>query len=667
MLLSRMRIGLAAGVAAVALLALPALAGANPGTGPELVQRSGRLVVLHADRYDGSSTRQWALVKGTDRVLVRIPDDVWIEPGTAVRLEGTMRNGALVVAGSLSAVQRTGPPLLAADPPPTAAAPSMERTAVILFGFTGGPTSSALGFDATDADTLMFGNPPGEPGSVDDYYREQTYDQIGFSGDVFGPIDITSSSATCSIPNDIYDWADEARAILHLDPTYEHFVYVFPDVAACQWAGLAEVGGPEVWINGSFQVPVLAHELGHNLGLAHAAGLRCTNGSATQVAMGSACSTSGFEYEDPFDAMGRSDPGTGPLVLRQMSMQHKLSLNLLPASAVQMVDASGTYQLAPMETLAGSTELLRIPKAGGGSYFVEFRQPIGQFDGQSPPLAGVYIRTESPEVAQGAANPNADTALIDMHPTTGPSGAPWADARMDVGQVFGDALRGILIQNVAEDATGATLSITMPVVVAPPVTNGGGSTGGASAPAAVTPTVPERPSTPAGVTAKLTKGGEVLLAWRGSAGALGISGYRVMRGGTVIATTSSTAYVDRTPRPGAGPDVTYSVVAVDVGGNVSLPGSAAPLRAALLRALGVSQLKVVRARAGMRRLVRVKGTVSDAQAVCRVRIAGGPWHPCKAKPTGAFAVSLQARGKKPVVLSLRDELGRVKLQTLRVR
>ena len=109
------------------------------------------------------------------------------------------------------------------------------------------------------------------------------------------------------------------------------------------------------------------------------------------------------------------------------------------------------------------------------------------------------------------------------------------------------------------------------------------------------------------------------------------------------------------------------MVAVDVAGTTSQPGSAPPLRAALLRALGASHLKAVRARSGKRRLVRVKGVVSDAEAVCRVRVAGGAWQPCKAAPSGAFAVNLPARGKKPVTLSLRDELGRVKLQTLRVR
>src|SRR5215210_4189725 len=104
MVVLRKRLTFAAGVTTLVLLALPSLASANPGTGPELVQRSGRFVVLHADRLDGTSTRHSTLVSGSDRLSVRAEDDVWIEPGAKVRLEGTMQNGALVVADSESAV-----------------------------------------------------------------------------------------------------------------------------------------------------------------------------------------------------------------------------------------------------------------------------------------------------------------------------------------------------------------------------------------------------------------------------------------------------------------------------------------------------------------------------------------------------------------------------------
>ena len=163
---------------------------------------------------------------------------------------------------------------------------------------------------------------------------------------------------------------------------------------------------------------MLAHELGHNLGLAHAGGLACTDGGAP-APMGDSCSPDGFEYLDPFDAMGSGDGGATQSLVRQMSMEHKLALHLLPTSAVKVIGVSGTYRIAPMETLTGSVELLRIPKFGGGNYFVEYRQPIGWFDSQGPPFAsGVLIRTESPEIASNPAHPNADTALIDMHPAT---------------------------------------------------------------------------------------------------------------------------------------------------------------------------------------------------------------------------------------------------------
>ena len=67
----RKRFSLAAGVATLALLALPTLAAANPGNGPELVQRSGRLVFMHMDRLDGSSSQRWVLENGLRQLPVR--------------------------------------------------------------------------------------------------------------------------------------------------------------------------------------------------------------------------------------------------------------------------------------------------------------------------------------------------------------------------------------------------------------------------------------------------------------------------------------------------------------------------------------------------------------------------------------------------------------------
>ena len=72
----------------------------------------------------------------------------------------------------------------------------MHTTAVVLFGFTGGPTQSQLTTDPASATTEMFGDPLATPDSLNAYYQEQTYGQIGFSGTVFGPYDIAGPTGT---------------------------------------------------------------------------------------------------------------------------------------------------------------------------------------------------------------------------------------------------------------------------------------------------------------------------------------------------------------------------------------------------------------------------------------------------------------------------------------
>ena len=720
--ISRSRTALATVAASFMLLALPSLAAAHPGTGPDLVRRSGQFVILHADGRDGLATRRGMLVDGQNRTPVRAPRDVWIEPGSRVRLEGTVQNGALVLGDTLTAVTELAPAQTTAG---LSAAPSTETTAVVQFYFAG----QSSGLPASPDVTMT-----SDPKSLRNYYLEQTYGDITFETTVFAPVTLTYSTpgAGACTNSKIYDWADQALTFNGLsEGQFEHFVYVFPTASTCPWAGIAELPGRHAWINGTFTVPVIAHELGHNLGVAHAGGLTCTS-AGFPAPMGDACSIDRShyalpQYADPFDAMGNAP------VLRQMNMQHKLALGVVPPAAVATVGASGTYQLSPMETLTGAVQLLKVPKPGGGTYFIEYRRPIGVFDGQAgPAVTGVLIHTESPDLTDP--NPSyrgdSDTALVDMHPDGGFPSTQWQNAAMSLGQVFNDPVRGIVIQNLAQDANGASLAITLPADTTPPSTPGrlsavlsgttvglqwtaasddravasyvvardgaslgttGGATftdtaaapgatvvyavtaidtaGNAGAAATISVTIPDTiaPSAPATVTAKVTRDGQVHIAWGASADNRGVTAYRVLRGGTGLAQADIRSFVDKAPRPGTGATVTYSVVAFDLVGNASPSGNAKPLRAALLRKLGASSLKAVRVKSGKRTLVRVRGTVSDVRARCWLRIGRVAWRACKTRANSSFSVDLPRRGMTPVTLSLRDSIGRVKTLTVRVR
>ncbi len=644
----RKRFSTAAGVATtLLLLALPSLASANPGTGPELVQRSGRLVVLHADRYDGTSSEQWTLVNGARHTPVHAPDDVWITPGTPVRLEGSMVGDTLNLADSETAVKETGVAPMLAAAGDTASAPVIQTTVVILVRFSSSPTWPAS--EPTTVAALVNND-------LNAYYEENTYGQLGFTGTVKGPYTISGTPSSC----DSQTWMASAMFAAGVGPNdFQHVVVAFPTASGCLWSGQAMIGGTQVWTNGEPTLRVLAHEFGHNLGLGHAGGLACAG-----APISTSCSPPNV-YGDPFDPMGGY---SGPV--RQMNMEHKLALNLLPVSAVKVVGVSGTYHVAPLETLSGTPELLRIPKLGGGSYYVEYRYPIGVFDSQSPALQGVLVHTEGTGPSPADANAD-DTLLIDMHPGTA---SDWTDAAMDVGQVFNDPVGGVSITNLGQDANGATLAITGPQDVVPPnaptgltaAANGtsavlhwtaatddyqvdsyvvyrdgtaiasttgtdfqdsnlvpgttvaytvaavdaGNNTGPLSAAASVVMPDTIAPSAPAKVTAKLTRDGKVHLSWTPATDNGRVAYYRVFRAGKAIATPTATtlAYVDKAPKAGSGTTVTYSVAAIDLASNAGPQGKATPLRAALLRTLAATGVTVTRTTAG----IRVKGKVSDA-------------------------------------------------------
>ena len=75
------------------------------------------------------------------------------------------------------------------------------------------------------------------------------------------------------------------------------------------------------------------------------------------------------------------------------------------------------------------------------------------------------------------------------------------------------------------------------------------------------------PSVPTDLTATVV-GSTVSLSWGASSDSTGVTGYRVLRGGTTVATTGSTSHADAGVPAGTH---TYAVAAFDAAGNTSVP------------------------------------------------------------------------------------------------
>jgi hypothetical protein len=97
-----------------------------------------------------------------------------------------------------------------------------------------------------------------------------------------------------------------------------------------------------------------------------------------------------------------------------------------------------------------------------------------------------------------------------------------------------------------------------------------GLVGADADPLAVTPpgpppdTVP--PSTPAPLTVRVMSPSQVLMSWPAGSDDVGVTGYRILRDGSLLTTVTGLSATDAAPPPGAH---TYSVQAFDAAGNLS--------------------------------------------------------------------------------------------------
>ena len=201
------------------------------------------------------------------------------------------------------------------------------------------------------------------------------------------------------------------------------------------YAGLATIGGSDLWIQHYNDARIFVHEIGHNYGLGHSS-LWISSGPSP---IGGGVSD---EYGDRFDIMG-----SGPVDRGYFHPQAKARLNWLTPTQWTDATTSATHRIYRIDSpdTAGTPRGVRITKAStpGASeyYWLGFRPAFGEY----------------PAFTHGAClywqRPGEDRSwLLDSTPG---SAAGLADSPLSLGRTYADPAAGVYITPVAVGGEGA--------------------------------------------------------------------------------------------------------------------------------------------------------------------------------------------------------------------
>ncbi len=532
---------------ALALASVSALSGAAPAAADhpgKLVQ--GTVVTDHADDFRKRKPLARPLftlrTKRTERRLrfKRAVSRKRLRVRSTVRVRGRVKKRSIDV-------RRLGKPRRRLRARAADVQSGPRKTAVVLIRFSGGSPNQ---FSPAAARAKVFGDPE----STNAYFQEASDGDVSLvghvqpEGDVFGAYTVTRGSGSCD--NSYAGWRNSAlyQAVAGglQQQEYDHLVYVLPPGSGCAWSGLAAVGGNWSMLNDTLDTWVVAHELGHNMDLDHAAADTCLGPGWTVVPLSADCSSD--EYGDPYDVMGNHGS-------RLFNAAHRLSTGWLLGSQSRTISQNGTFSLDALYdsnplTLDTGTRVLRVRRPDGRELHLEVRRPFGLFDdysGGSAVVNGLSVRIDRGPLNQGY--DDRTTHLLDMGTSTTNY---FYDSALPIGQTFTDPISTTSITLNALGPSGATVSVDL---------TGSG---------------PDRraPGRPTRVTAATAAPGQASLTWTASADNIQTTAYDIYRGGALIGTSPTASFTD-TSLPAGTP--TYTVRARDAAGNVSLPSGPATL------------------------------------------------------------------------------------------
>ena len=419
----------------------------------------GKYSMLYVDQTENKGYLVHQLkdkVSGKTYALHFAQGEPSIRTGSTVRAKGVGIDNELVLAGlgSQSITTTSAPQALTST-----VSTGDQRTLVMLVTFSNAPTNP---WTPQDVSTLMFA----PTGSINAFFKETSYNQISFSGDVTNWITIPYANTGCNSNYGVWaSAADSAATAMGYNlANYSKKLYMLAGTADCGWIGLSYVGATpgQSWVTTNRQ-SVIAHELGHAVGMMHASSYACGS-SAIDVA--SNCTHT--EYGDPFDVLG-------PAPYFHFSGAHKAGINWLPSSNITTVSSGvGQYTITPQEFSTSSKQVIKVYRPDtGGYYYIEYRAPYG-YDASLPAaaLSGVGIRYYPGGVVT--------TELLDTTPGDG----TFSNSYLSDGASFYDKINNITITQLSHDSSGATVSVnygaaicnkTIPTVSVSPLSQTGSS------------------------------------------------------------------------------------------------------------------------------------------------------------------------------------------------